>query len=78
MELRMTNENCNRDYDKNGNITRRSEYASYRIADDDGEGVATAAVDINDHNGSVSITFEGIDSIAEGEAKIRELFGIEG
>lgn len=78
MKLVKTNENSSRNYDRDGNVSHRSENASYGIVDDDGNVMANASVSITNESGSLSVSINDIDTVDEGEDRIRELFGIPG
>lgn len=76
MKLVKTTENSNRNFDAEGNVSYRSESANYDIKDEEGHVAANASVNISNDYGNVSITFNGIDSLEAGEAKVKDLFGI--
>ena len=76
MELRKTSENVTRTFDADGNATDRVDNISYDVLDSNGNSVGNAHVNSNDAGLNVSIYDFG--SVEEGEARLKELFGIAG
>lgn len=74
MELRKTNDRINRSYNEEGQGTDRVEEANYNIIDDEGNHLGSA--NISNGYGNVNLNINGFATIAEGEAKLKEIFNI--
>lgn len=75
MELRKLNERITNTFDQEGNVTTNVDSKEYNIIDADGNDVGSATV----RNGHIqaNINFSGFSGIAEGEAKLAAMFGID-
>ena len=76
MELRKTSENVSRTFDAEGNATDRVDHIGYDVRDDDGNVIGSAYV--NGMEAMLSISVRGFGTVTEGEAKLKETFGISG
>ncbi|MBD5332191.1 MAG: hypothetical protein HDR97_00360 [Bacteroides sp.] len=75
MKLVKTNESWSRSFDSNGEeANNRLDLVQFNIVDDNGTTVGNASV--WQGNASVNINLSGFSTIEEGEAKLKELFGI--
>ncbi len=73
MELRKTSESVSRTFDAEGNAQERVESANFEIIDG-GSTVGNANVGIGYASANISVSDFG--SVAEGEARLREVLGI--
>ncbi len=76
MDLRKTSENVSRIFDAEGNAQERVENENFEILDSNGTAVGSANVGIG--YAGVNINISGFESVADGEAKLKELLGITG
>lgn len=75
MRLKKTSESVSRQYDGDGNSTEFLENAQYQIISDEGDPVGNCTV--RDYNADCNFCIGGFSTIAEGEAKIKQMLGIE-
>lgn len=75
MRLRKTSESVNRSFSAEGESSERIDSISYEILDNDGNVVGNA--NIGNGYGNASINIGGFSSLAEGEDRLREAFGME-
>lgn len=73
MELKKQSENVNRSFDNEGNASERIDSIQYNILDSEGYTIGNA--NIGNGYGNANINISGFSTIAEGEAKMKALFG---
>lgn len=76
MELQKQSENVNRSYDKEGNAKERIDSIQYDILDSEGNTIGNANIGNGYANASINIS--GFSTIAEGEERMKALFGQPG
>ena len=74
MKLVKTNENVTRTFDAEGNAEERIDNASFDIRDNNGNAIGNANIGIG--YASANCSLSGFISIEDGEAKLKEIFGI--
>lgn len=73
MELKKQSENVNRSYDNDGNAKERIDSIQYNILDPEGNTIGSA--NIGNGYANANINLSGFSTIAEGEERMKALFG---